>query len=179
MAKTYTAVPNVSTLQKYASADYNTYTAQNVSNLIVPPIVRASRLSTTSINHNTDTFISWTTEDIDTDGCFAPTSDTITIQTAGVYIVQGQLVFAANATGNRYVHIVKNAATPDYTKNVASGFGPGNGTNNSVISCSGVVSLAVSDTLKFIGFQSSGAGLNVGDTGVQSFLSATWIGRTS
>lgn len=180
MAKTYTSVPSVSTLATYPSATYNTYTAQNINNLIVPPIVKATRLTTQSINNATDTFVTWTTEEIDTDGCFAPTSDTITIQTTGVYLCQAQLVFAANGTGNRFIHIVKNDdATPSYTLNIASGFQAGNATNTGILNCSTVASLAANDTLKVIAYQSSGGALNVGDTVVVSFFSATWIGRTS
>jgi hypothetical protein len=152
----------------------------NVNNFIVPPMVKASRITTQSIATGTDTFVTWPVEDFDTDGMYAPTSDTITIQTAGIYLCQAQLVFATNATGNRFIHIVKNDdATPSFTLNIATGFIAGNATNNVILSCSCVASLAASDTLKVIAFQSSGGALNAGDTAIQSFFSATWVGRTS
>jgi len=177
--KTYTTIAAKSVRDRVSYTDYNAI-ATDLNNLIVPPMVKASRLTTQSIANITDTFVTWTTEDFDTDGMFAPTSDTITIQTAGVYLCQAQLVFAQNGTGNRFMHIVKNDdATPSFTLNIATAFIAGNATNNLIISCSAVASLAVNDTLKVIAFQGSGGALNVGDTAIQSFFSATWIGRTS
>jgi hypothetical protein len=179
MPKTYTAAGSATAGEVYTSSAHNVIVT-NVNNFIVPPIVKATRLTTQSINNSTDTFVTWTAQEIDTDDCFAPTSDTITIQTAGVYLCQAQLVFASNGTGNRFIHIVKNDdATPSFTLNIASAFQAGNATNNGILSCSCVASLAASDTLKVIVFQSSGGALNVGDTAIVSFFSATWIGRTT
>lgn len=166
--------------QVLTAAYLNTNVRDNTSFLFSPPMVKASRLTTQSIANVTDTFATWTTQDIDTDNMFAPTSDTITINTTGVYLCQAQVVFASNGTGNRFVHIVKNDdATPSFTLNIATGFLPGNATNNLIVSCSTIAALTATDTLKVIVFQGSGGALNIGDTNVQSFFSAAWIGRIS
>ena len=179
MPKTYTAAGSATAGQVYTASAHNVIVT-DVNNLIVPPMVKASRLTTQSINNNTDTFVTWTTQDIDTDDMFAPTSDTITINTTGVYLCQAQVVFAQNGTGNRFVHIVKNDdATPSYLLNIATGFLPGNATNSLVVGCSTIAALTATDTLKVIAFQSSGGALNAGDVSVQSFFSAAWIGRIS
>lgn len=184
MAKTYTAVPNVSTLQTYASADYNTYTATNISNLIVPPLLRVRRATTQSIPNAVDTFVTWTIEDVDTDGCFTASSDTITIQTAGFYFVSASVLFAASATGYRVLNVYKNPSSAgDFNPVFASSWIPVNsGSQSTVCVASAAQSFAVGDTIKVGVAQSSGGALNIGEGTTfinNTQLSVAWVGRTS
>jgi hypothetical protein len=90
VAKTYTSVPTVSTLATYPSATYNTYTAQNINNLIVPPYGVRDNHANRLIANTTWAFISFTARVL-IHGMFAPTDTKITIQTAGVYLVTAQI----------------------------------------------------------------------------------------
>lgn len=154
-----------------------------VSNLIVPPLVRVRRATGQSVANGTLSFVSWTVEDVDTDGCFAPTSDTVTIQTAGVYQCSISLEYAANATGWRFGCIAKN---PSSASDVASAIAMAQvqavtAGGLTTISCSSLVSCSASDTLKVICFQNSGGALDVGNTSNVNAtqFSVAWIGRAS
>jgi len=184
MAKTYTSVPSVSTLATYPSATYNTYTAQNINNLIVPPACHVSRSTALAINNVVETQITWTVEDYDTDGMFTASSTDITVQTAGMYHLNAGVFFAANVTGSRYIHITKNGTSSTYAVASASTMGLTTAGAPTTLNCSTVVSLAASDVIRVLVYQASGGSLNVGgaptsiDNGT-TFCSVTWIGRTS
>jgi hypothetical protein len=182
MAKTYTAAGSAVAGDVYTAAAHNVIVT-NVNNFIVPPIARVRRATNQSIPNATDTFVSWTIEDIDTDGMFTATSDTITIQTAGVYIVTTSVYFAANATGQRVVNMMKS---PSSVSDLAAAFAQSwfpvaSATNPSTLSASGVVNCIVGDTIKIVAYQTSGGALNIADTGFSSATqcSIAWIGRTS
>jgi hypothetical protein len=151
-----------------------------VNNLIVPPALRLERASGTNFfANNTDTFVTWPTEVVDTDGCYTATSDTITIQTAGLYQVSAGICFDTNSTGVRVVGIAKN---PSSASDVASRF-----VSNAVqantytnVACSTLVNLAASDIVKVVGFQSSGVSLSINTSlPLATFVSLIWVGRIS
>jgi len=180
MAKTYTAAGSATAGDVYTATAHNVIVT-DVNNFIVPPLCRVRRATTQTITNNTDTFVSWVIEDIDTDGMFAATSDTITIQTAGVYHVSCSIVWSGNATGNRVLNICKSpSSTADQASVFAANWGPST-SERAVLCASGIVSCSVSDTIKVFVYQSSGTDRTIGDT---SFSGATqcsvqWIGRTS
>ena len=178
MAKTYTSVPTVSTLATYPSATYNTYTAQNINNLIVPPMVSATITANQSIANTTWAFISFTSEGFDTDGMFAPTDTKITIQTGGIYLVTAQIGFATNGTGDRLIKIEKNAATPSNGTPLLSSFVDAIAVSDTHTTMSGLLSLSASDTLHMSVYQNSGGALNTA-ANPYPLLQATWVGRTS
>lgn len=177
MAKTYTAVPNVSTLQTYASADYNTYTATNISNLIVPPACRATRTTTQSIGNASATNMLFPTEDFDTDGMHdtSTSTDRITINTAGIYVFTATVVFDISATGVRELYISHSSAGRLAQMLVPTA----GGSFFTELSVSATYSCNVGEYVVAPVFQNSGGALNTrGDYGTCS-LTATWIGRTS
>ncbi len=181
MAKTYTAAGTVAAGDVATAAAWNVVTA-DVNNLIVPPMCRVYRGSTLSITNATDTFITFPSEDIDTDGMFTPTSDTITIQTAGVYLVTAGLIIASNATGVRAMNILKNpSSASDISKGIVSTYAQAVNGLATVLSCSTITECVATDVIKMGLYQTSGGALNVGDTNNTraSFLSVAWIGRTS
>jgi hypothetical protein len=182
MPKTYTAAGTVVAGDVYTAAAHNII-ATDVNNLIVPPACRAVRATLQTIATGTDTFVTWPTESYDTDGMFTAGSDTITIQTAGLYIVTCSITFVVNATGFRVVNLYKS---PSSATNFAVVFanswhgtaGAGLGTT---VHCSGVTTFAAGDTVKVGVAQSSGGNLDVGNASFSdsNHVSVTWIGRTS
>jgi hypothetical protein len=182
MAKTYTAAGTVAAGDVYTAAAHNII-ATDVNNFIVPPLCRVRRATTQSIANSTDTFVSYTIEDFDTDGMFTATSDTITIQTAGVYIVSATTIFAANATGWRVMQLMK---TPSSAGDNATIFGANwapvsSASQATVLSATASQSFAAGNTVKVAVAQNSGGPLDIVNTGFtsQTNLCVTWVGRTS
>lgn len=68
----------------------------SINGLLLPPQCEVSRIAVQSIPHSVATTISFDTQVLDTNNMFAPTSDTITIQTAGRY----QCVAGGTIAGN-------------------------------------------------------------------------------
>ena len=176
MAKTYTAVPSVTAGSVYTAANYNTYTATNVSNLIVPPSLVISRVANQSVANTAWTFTSFDTKTTDTDGMAAsiPSDTKVTVQTAGLYQITSWVSFAANATGVRALILEKNAASASSGTRIAAVANAAIATYDQAQTLSMIANLAVSDTLHLSVFQTSGGAVNT-----TMFLSATWIGRTS
>ena len=181
MPKTYTAAGTVAAGDVYTAAAHNII-ATDVNNFIVPPMCRVRRATTQSITNSTDTFVTFPIEDIDTDGMFTATSDTITIQTEGVYQVSASILFAANNTGARIINIYKNpTSVSDFAAVLTSEWTNATQTYSTVMSASGISSFTAGQTVKIGVFQTSGGALNIGDTGFTSItqLSVVWVGRTS
>lgn len=83
-------------------------------------------------------------------------------RTSGKYQISGQVTYAANATGARYIVIKKNAAgaigsgTDLYSKATAAA-----STSTSVDAATIEVDLTAGDYIEMFGYQSSGGNLNV------------------
>ena len=154
-----------------------------VNNLIVPPLLRVRRATTQSIANATDTFVTFTIEDFDTDGCFTASSDTVAIQTAGVYVVTVSVSFAANATGVRRMDVFKSpSSASDYTVSFLTVASPTNSAGgDSFMSGSSIQTFVASDTIKVGVSQTSGGALNLvnGSFPSTTQLSIAWVGRTS
>ncbi len=150
---------------------------------VVPPAIRLERQTTQSIANTTDTFVTWPTEVFDTDGMYTATSDTITAQTAGIYQVNVTLEFAANSTGFRVLSLCKNTVLPtDGTKRISSNVAQAaQGGANTVLSCSCIISLVPTDTIKVHVFHSAGVSLNIAATTApnQTTFSMAMLGATS
>lgn len=100
------------------------------------------------------------TEDEDPLGMHAAGNNpTVTIPAggAGLYVVSGNVQFAANVTGNRQALILRNGGGVAGTAFTI----PGYATNTNVIPTgTGLVRLAVGDTIQLAAWQTSGANLN-------------------
>ena len=90
MAKTYTAAGSATAGDVYTASAHNVIVT-DVNNLIVPAYCEIARVATQTINDATDTDISFDTEVHDTDGMFAPTSTTITVNTTGIYVITAEI----------------------------------------------------------------------------------------
>ena len=181
MAKTYTAPTTVSAGDAITASLYNTYVGTNVANLIVPPLLRVRRATTQSIPHNTDTFVTFTIEDFDNDGCFTASSDTVTVQTTGVYYVSAGIAFASNATGYRGMYILKNpSSVNDIGAALAACEMPAASSGN-MLTASAVQTFTAGETIKVMVGQNSGGSLNIVNTSLPNatHLSFAWVGRTS
>lgn len=175
MPKTYTSVPSVSTGDVYQASTYNTYTATNVSNLIVPPMVQVRR-TTNLTSYSSGTDITWESEAFDTDDMWT-SGASITIQTAGLYVVTFTGGFGATATLTRvFAGIVKSGTS--IAEQECQGVSTGGGFSMAVITnCAAAATLT--GRVTFTGGSAYVVNGNASETGGQTRMTATWIGRTS
>lgn len=116
-----------------------------------------------SISNNSNTALTFDSERFDSDpngGIHSTGSNTsrLTCQTAGAYIVGGNVSWAANATGTRQLQIRKNGTTVIAFEVRAS---VGAGTNTVMhVATPGPVVLAATDYVELMAYQDSGGALN-------------------
>lgn len=181
MPKTYPDIGTFSSGQILTAATMNEV-ATNLDNQRSPALCRIRRATALSINNATDTFVSFTLEDVDTDGMFTATSDTITIQSDGVYHVAASVYFAANNTGQRILNIYKNpSSVSDFASVIAGQWADATQTLGTTLAASAIASFTASQTIKIGVYQTSGGALNVGDAGFSSItqVSVAWLGLTA
>ena len=140
--------------------------------------VRLYNSTDQSIANNTQATLTWNTETFDTDGFHSTSSNTgrITAPTgkAGYYLLTANLTYAKNATGERFLILMKNG-----TKVNQQSYGNfGSGAYISM-SFSDVIYLAVADYVELQTYQSSGGALSIimnnGGT-YESQFAATYLG---
>lgn len=188
MAKTYNTIPTVATGDVYTATAHNNI-ATNVNNYRVPPMCKVRRNATQTIANNTQRLVYWDAESFDTDGMFSASSLTITIKTAGIYLVNTTVRFPLNTTSVRGAQIVKNATISGSTTsaNVTAGLRIGYqyfdrpAETQAAINVSAVESFAVNDTISVIAYQNSGGDLNTGGetTTEPTTCSVVWLGQVS
>lgn len=177
MAKTYTAVPSVSTGDVYTAANYNTYTATNISNLIVPPSVCVRR--TTNLSYTTGTDITWESAAWDTDGMWSAGSPTgVTIQTTGLYLITIIGRMQATATlANIYPYVTVDGTSINY-QNI-----PADSSTSAYYFGSITASLTAAQVVRLKINMGGGSAYSVVGSAAtndgQSRMILTWIGRTS
>jgi hypothetical protein len=174
MAKTYTSVPTVSTLATYPSATYNTYTAQNINNLIVPPMCRLEKSAGASITSGS--VFTWNVESFDTDDMHSTSSNTerITINTAGVYLVT--FTYTLNFSGTitkEQPQILLSGSAYQYDMKYGSAAGNTANTVQTVIACN------ATDYLRVLIDFTGGSSFTVDGNTASTSFSAVWVGRTS
>ena len=134
------------------------------------PLIKACRVRNSvaqSLANNTDTFLTFDTEDFDNDSMHSTASNTdrITIQTAGLYFVLGHILFDTNATGVRKLSIYVNGALYEIQQ-VSAGSAYETGLNVSAFR-----NCIATDYFQAQAFQNSGGALNAiaGYTNLQAF----------
>lgn len=143
---------------------------------INPPRVQAYEQTTNqSLTSATYTALTFSAETFDSDGMHSTATNTsrFTCVTAGTYRFHGFLTFAAgNTTGSRFARWYKNGAA----------FAPVPLFNASAqaqvvgINADAFIPMAVGDYVELMAYQSSGAALNVQNTGgFGSFCEAIWV----
>lgn len=177
MAKTYTTVADKSVGDVFTEAMWDDYIKTNVNNLIVPPSCRVYKAAAQSLTSGSDTAIQFDSERWDTDSMHdTVTNNTrITIQTAGIYVVTGHAVFAANATGVRALYIRLNGSTRIAQQALSSA-----SAGDTALSVTTVYEFSAADYVELMAVQTSGGALNV--TAVGNYtpeFGAMWQGKSS
>lgn len=129
-------------------------------------VAMSAQLSTTSVPNNSETtFTAWTSV-VDTHGAFA--SGVFTAPVSDLYEFSASAIFAANATGSRYITVKKNTST---SLAIAQNSTATSGTvDTNVVIPTTIVKLNAGDTLILRGFQNSGGSLSM-QTGVNTVFS--------
>jgi len=148
-----------------------------VNNLIVPPMVSATRTAAQTISNATWTFISLTSEVFDTNNMFTATDTKITIQTSGVYSLSGQCGYTPGNFDVLFV-VEKNAASALAGTMLLASFIRGITISDTNTSMAGIFNLTAADTIHLTTYQNSGGNLNTSPN-PKPTLSAHLIGRTS
>lgn len=140
-----------------------------------PPACRVHHSAVQSIPNNTETPLLFNSKRYDTDSMHSTSVNTsrITLNTAGLYVVSGNIQWAANATGPRQIGIRLNGGTY-----LAIELDPSAGA--SIVHQQNVTTVykfAATNYVELVAYQASGAALNSNAAGNYSpEFSATWIG---
>jgi len=149
------------------AAGATVYTADNIAGVpsaLVPDLARASAYhnTTQSVPDATVTALSLNTEDFDSDGMHDTASNSsrfvVPAGQAGVYLLIGQVNFAANATGIRDACFRKNGTEEFAYTQVA----PASASVTTIIRVQALVELVAGDYVELCAYQSSGGALNTG-----------------
>lgn len=117
--------------------------------------VRAVKTSGSHVTSGSELDVTWdTTDSYDTTSSFDPSTGIFTAPETGKYLLTCNLTFAANATGVRYLGVIKNSSVVAYGPVF-----PGNASFGGGVSVSTEIDLIARDTLKVTGFQNSGGSL--------------------
>jgi hypothetical protein len=183
MAKTYTAAGSAVAGQVYSAAAHNVIVT-DVNNFIVPPAVRVIKTATMNVTNAIDTLITWDSEVYDTDSMvnLGASSSQITIGTTGIYVITAGLSFSANGTNRRAMWVTKNGT--DYTNGICGLNVPTQATASTVLVTTTTINLVADDVIRMYGYQNSGVTLTIPASAsapetLFTFLSLTWVGRTS
>ena len=191
MAKTFTssiATPNTGDVLTALVLDAAITTLNSHT---VPPLMRARRAAAQAIGANSLIAINWDTADIATtdSGMWSPTSNKVTIQTAGVYLVTATLNFLAGSGSGPYgmsIYVNPTYSGTGDTATITAGTritgtlaNLSSATTQTVLSCTTLYSFAANDTVGVTGFQNSSASVNIAAVNEQNTLSLVFVGRTS
>lgn len=186
MPKTYTTVPAVNTGDIYQAADYNSYTRENVNNMIVPPMARAYLNTDSGVANATNLALFFNQEDFDTDGMYTAGAAIMTIQTAGVYLVTASAGVQIHPSGVRGLFIVRNPTFSGST--ITGGLRIANswtntvnaGATNTGLTTTTLYNFSASDTVCVGIYQNAGGSLSItATTTEQPSFSVIWAGRTT
>lgn len=118
------------------------------------------------------------TEDTNTMHSTSSNTSRITAPYAGLYIVNAQAWFAANATGIRALRVQKNAGGVAASGTIIDAGTQiiGSTSNVNVMRSSRVVRLAANDYIEMFAFQNSGGNLAYTTGDDSTFLQLAWLG---
>ncbi len=137
------------------------------------PAVRVRRNAAQAIAHNTNTAVSWDTEDYDTDNMWVAGSETrLTIRTPGIYMIQAGLVWSDGGdTSYRGMTIVKSGGTvlADFNDSAFNGAGKSLQTH-------ATAAFAAGDYVETFVYHLRGSSLNLAAGFTQQSMTATMVG---
>lgn len=135
---------------------------------------KACFTSDQSIPDNANTVIDWNSEQFDTDDIHdnITNNSRLTCKTAGRYIVQGQISWAASATGRKEIFIRLNGVTDvaHYKERIDDGTDT---SETSWMQVHALLNLNVNDYVELLVFQNSGVAVNA-----VSDCNTSWFGMT-
>jgi hypothetical protein len=132
--------------------------------------------SAQSIANATDTIVTFDAEEFDTDGFHSGSVNTgrmtIPAGKGGKYLLIGNVIFAANATGQRSINFAKNGSSAGAFQQLASA-----GSGTSTIFCiSGILDLVATDYVEISVFQNSTGSLNVNNNQAGTRFAIQYLG---
>lgn len=138
---------------------WNTDLVNNLNALRGPPQARATHSAAQSIASGAFTALAFDTERFDNDAIHDTVTNNsrLTCKSAGKYLVGGQVEFAVNGNGQRFLQIFKNGATSLGEQGVPNQ----SATHAARIGVVTLADLAVNDYVELKAFQDSGGNLNV------------------
>ena len=139
-----------------------------------PPRARAWQSVAQTIATGTVTALTFTNEDVDTEGIHSQVTNTsrMTIVSAGRYRVIAGCGIAGNATGTRTLRITKNGAT------IAAVRLPGNATAAQIMQLTEEILCVAGDYIEVTIQQDSGVGLATSATTDTCYLHVVWVSGT-
>lgn len=168
----FTTPPNFVTGQVVTEAELDNL-SNNLTFLANPPTCRVFNSAAISIPNGASTVLTFNSEHFDTDTMHSTATDPsrITITTAGRYMFDGNVSFAANATGTRGILFRVNGTTT-----IKSMFVLAASTGTDLSLSGGPFALAAGAYVEMLVFQNSGAALNVEAVGSYSpEFAALWV----
>lgn len=169
-------VPRTFNAGEVETAAYLNSLSQALSFLLSPPRAKVYATAAQSLATATYTAVLFDSEEFDTDSMHSTTTSTsrLTINTPGLYEVRALLNFVANGSGVRYGRFYKNNAVATPAEGVVAGIASAG--TVTAIEMSSEIQCAAGDYLEVFAYQSSGAALNLQNTGGFSCqFSAHWI----
>ena len=157
------------------SAILNSRIRDAINFLKSPPLAIFRKTANQNTSSGTWTAINWDVEDVDTDGGHSNVTNNTryTAQTAGWYLVTGQIHWTANATGFRELRFRKNGSNTDlYGWNVMRA---NDSSEAADIQSVAYVFLAVNDYVEVQALQSSGGTLATFNDGQDCRFEVRWV----
>ena len=174
MAKTYTLAGTVSAGDVATAAAFNVVTA-DINNLIVAPTCQVRR-TTNLTGYSSGSDITWESEGFDTDDMYT-SGTSITINTAGIYLVTFTGGYGASATLTRVFNSIHKSGT-SIAEQECLGVATGGGFCSSVITnCAAAATLTARVT--FTGGSAYLIAGSASENANQTRLTAKWIGLTA
>lgn len=135
------------------------------ASISAPDYCLVERQASESHTNSVAKSITYDTQLLDSNGMFAPSSQTITIQTTGVYICVFRMGWAASTAGVRFTGIYVNSTLKCYST-IPDPTDEASGVSRS-ITFLGPISLVATDTISTYSFQNSGGALGTRTTAGQ------------
>jgi hypothetical protein len=129
----------------------------DVEGAIFPPMVRVYRDTNQSINHSAATAVTFPKESFDTNEFHSTATNTnrLTVRTAGVYLIGGQVEFAIDADGDRLLRLYVNNTTTIYESRHPAA----TGAHRELVQ--GIFNMSFGDYVELIAFHTAGEANNV------------------
>lgn len=182
---TFVAVPSLSVGDKITASRWGTIVTA-LAFLLAPPEAIATNVAGTSIPNNTLTLVPMATEDVDTgtsyDGAMhdnVTNNSRVVATTAGRYLIEARIAFAANATGRRVISVRKNAAGNPAGGTQAFAVAAANPGVSDLAVCKDSVyqTLSANDYLEVFAIQASGGALTLDTAAGSNYLHLRLVGN--